>query len=113
MKTQFNEEYTAQFKTDGDLAVDVNDFSATETLESDRDPGEAEEREIEQETAIAAARSNRNISKSQAHLAWNFSMSTMRIQCARASQKEVPCTAIRQLGQSPGQFRKLCQKRSM
>ena len=61
-------EYTAQFKTEGDLAVDVNDFSPTETLESDSDLGESEEekREIEQETAVAAARSNRNILKAQA-----------------------------------------------
>ena len=30
-------EYTAQFKTERDLPVDVNDFNPTETLESDRD----------------------------------------------------------------------------
>ena len=34
-------EHMAQFKTDGDLAVDMNDCTPTETLESDTDLGES------------------------------------------------------------------------
>ena len=82
--------------------------------ETDVSESEEEEHEGEQKTAVAATRSNRNTLIAQIPLRITLLNEHYADSMRKGlAETKMPCSAIRQLGQSPDQFRKTYQTTSM